>query len=137
MAEGMVTVTGIDGANGLQMLVADLQREARVAPAQARQVVQKGLLNIKTDWRKRWTGFPHAPRLPYAITYDTTVSGEKVEGEVGPDKDKTQGALGNLFEYGSVNNAPIPGGLPALQTEQPKFERAIEDLPFSTDKSWR
>lgn len=136
MADGIVTITGIDGPDGLAMLVADLKREAEIAPAESRKVVQKGCLNIKNDWRKRWTGFPHAPRLPYAISYDTTMTGERVEGEVGPDKDKRQGSLGNLFEYGSVNNAPIPGGAPALQAEQPKFERAMEALAFK-GAAWR
>lgn len=138
MAEGAVQITGIDGPDGLQMLIADFRREAAVAPAEARKVVQKGLLNIKNDWRQRWSGYPHAPRLPYAITYDSKQLGGRIEGEVGPDKDRPQGSLGNLFEYGSIKNAPIPGGAPALRTEQPKFERAMEALAFSTqDKSWR
>ena len=133
---GMVTITGIDGPDGLERLVADLAHEAKVAPVEARKVVQKGCLNIKQDWRKRWSGFPHAPRLPYAIGYDTKQLGGRIDGEVGPDKDKPQGSLGNLFAYGSVNNAPIPGPVPALQTEQPKFEKAMQDLAFR-DPSWR
>src|ERR1700754_2874530 len=120
---GTFTVTGLDGKDGLNTLAAELAETARVAPAEARKVVQKGLLNIKNDWRKRWTGYPHAPRLPYAIGYDSYLKGYETGGEVGPDKDKRQGALGNLFEYGSLNNAPIPGGAPALETERPKFER--------------
>lgn len=133
---GMVQVHGIDGPDGLSMLVADLEREAQIAPAEARKVVQKGCLNIKTDWRGRWSGYPHAPRLPYAIGYDTKQLGGRIEGEVGPDKDKQQGALGNLFEYGSVKNAPIPGGAPALEAEKPKFERAMQDLAFQGQR-WR
>lgn len=133
---GLLQVTGIDGPDGLQMLVADLAREAKIAPAGARKVVQKGCLNVKTDWRRRWSGYPHAPRLPYAVSYDTKQLGGRIEGEVGPDKDKPQGALGNLFEYGSLKNAPIPGGAPALEAEKPKFERAMEALPFAGDR-WR
>lgn len=133
---GLVRVAGIDGPDGLQILAADLAREAKIAPAEARKVVQKGCLNVKTDWRRRWSGFPHAPRLPYAIGYDTKQLGGRIEGEVGPDKDKRQGALGNLFEYGSIKNAPIPGGAPALETERRKFERAMEALPFAGER-WR
>lgn len=132
------TVTGIDGPDGLNALVAELTRAADVAPAEARKVVQRGLFNIKKDWRQRWTGYPHAPRLPYAISYDTKELGGRIEGEVGPDKDKPQGALGNLFEYGSVNNAPIPGGLPALEAERPKYEKALDDLPLNAlGPKWR
>jgi len=125
---GMVTVTGIDGPDGLERLVADLTHEAKVAPAEARKVVQKGCLNIKQDWRKRWSGFPHAPRLPYTIGYDTKQLGGRIDGEVGPDKDKPQGALGNLLEYGSKNNPPHPHIRPAADEEEPKFVAAMEDL---------
>lgn len=136
MAEGMLQISGIDGADGLKALIADLEREARVAPAEARKVVQKGAQNIKTDWRRRWSGHPHAPRLPSAVGYDTRILGPLCEAEIGPDKDKPQGALGNLFEYGSVKNAPIPGGAPALEAERPKFEAAMEGLAFR-GSSWR
>jgi hypothetical protein len=94
----------------------------------ARAVVQRGALNIKRDWQRRWTGHSHAPALPRAVTYDTTASRTAATAEIGPDKNKPQGALGNLFEYGSVNNAPIPGGAPAAAAEQPRFERAAEQL---------
>ena len=77
---GLVQITGIDGPDGLQMLVADLAREAKIAPAEARKVVQRGCLNVKTDWRRRWSGYPHAPRLPYAIGYDTKQLGGRIEG---------------------------------------------------------
>lgn len=106
----------------------DLDAAAAVAPAEVRKVVQRGALNIKTDWRRRWTGLGHAPRLPYAVTYDTRELPGGATAEIGPDKDKPQGALGNLIEYGSVNNAPIPGGAPALAAEGPRFERSLEDL---------
>lgn len=135
---GSFTVTGIDGPNGLQLLAAELAHAAQVAPDEARKIVQKGLLNVKADWRKRWTGHAHAPRLPYSITYDSYLNRQVAGGEVGPDKDKRQGALGNLFEYGSVNNAPIPGGAPAARAEQPRLEKALANLPVTLlGESWR
>jgi len=93
-----------------------------------RGVVQKGALNIKTDWRRAWSGHPHAPALPSAVTYDSKATATSASAEIGPDKHKRQGSLGNLFEYGSVHNAPIPGGAPAVAKELPRFERALEDL---------
>ncbi|MEU8186011.1 hypothetical protein [Micromonospora carbonacea] len=112
----------------LHLLAVDLDEAAAAAPAEVRKVVQKGALNIKTDWRRRWSGHPHARRLPYAVTYDTKETSTGSSAEIGPDKDKPQGALGNLFEFGSVNNAPIPGGIPAAAAEKPRFEKALEDL---------
>lgn len=120
-----VRVTGIDDLN---RLAAELDTAAGVAPEEARKVVAHGAFNIKKDWRQAWTGLAHAPALPYAISYDVRQVGGRVAAEIGPDKDKRQGALGNLIEYGSVNNAPRPGGLPALEREAPRFEKAMEDL---------
>lgn len=134
----MFTVTGLEGPNGLHSLAAELAHAAAVAPAESGKVVAKGAVNIKKDWRKRWTGFPHAPALPYAIGFDLRFHGVESEAEIGPDKDRPQGALGNLLEYGSVKNAPIPGGAPALEAERPKFEKALNDLPvYVLGDRWR
>lgn len=91
------------------------------------KVVTKGALNVKNDWRARWSGLSHAPRLPDAITFDVLFRFSGPEAVIGPDKDRPQGALGNLIEYGSVNNAPRPGGAPALDAEADRFERALGD----------
>lgn len=115
----------IDG--NLNVLVADLQGAPDAVRDQARKVVAKGALNIKKDWQRRWSGYAHAPALPRAITYDM-FPGTHIGAEIGPDKNRRQGALGSLFEYGSPrNNPPIPGGLPALEAERPRFEQAMED----------
>ncbi|WP_432050310.1 hypothetical protein [Verrucosispora sp. NA02020] len=112
----------------LDRWVRTLDSAAEDAIPEARKVVQRGALQIKNDWRQRWSGYKHAPRLPYAVTYDSKETAGGASAEIGPDKNKPQGALGNLFELGSVNNAPIPGGIPALAAEGPRFERALADL---------
>jgi len=113
---------------GADELIEILEKADAEAVAEARQVVAKGLLNIKKAAREAWSGLAHAPSLPRAVTYETDVSGTAAFGEVGPDKAKRQGALGNLLEYGSVNNAPRPALDPALTAEEPRFADALEDL---------
>jgi hypothetical protein len=112
----------------LQKLAADIRAHSRNTPAAAVQVVAKGALNIKADWRKAWAGLAHAPYLPAAITYDTTVRVSSIEAEIGPDKDRRQGALGNIVEFGTSKNGPRPGGAPALAREEPKYVSAVEKL---------
>lgn len=113
---------------GLGELLAALDRaESRSVPAVA-AVVKKGAVNIKEDWQRRWTGLAHAPAVASSVTFDTAYGFSTVEAEIGPDKNLRQGPLGNLLEYGSEHNAPIPGGLPAAKTEAPRFERALGDL---------
>lgn len=113
---------------GLDALVADLGKASTMAPAEVRKVVQKGALNIKTDWRQKWSGHPHAPALAASVTYDTKETGTGATAEIGPDKNIGVGPLGNIYEFGTPRNGPRPGGLPALQTEEPKFLQALEDL---------
>lgn len=100
---------------------------SRSIPA-VRAVVEHGANNIKTDARARISGLAHAPAYPDAISYDVTYGMGSVTGEVGPRKERRQGALGNILEYGTVNNPPIPHLGPALRTEEPKFIDALEAL---------
>jgi hypothetical protein len=113
----------------LAQYAATLDRAAGVIPAEAGKVVTKGAVNIKTGARRRAAGLAHAPAYPHAITFDTvTVTPAAVWTEIGPDKGKRQGALGNILEHGTIKNAPIPHMRPAADEEQPRFERAMEDL---------
>jgi hypothetical protein len=117
-----VTVTGA-------LELADAWDEAAArSDEDLRQVVRKGAVNVKKDWRTAWSGFKHAPDLPDAVTFDEDDEAGNLGAEIGPDKSKSQGALGNLLEFGSVNNAPHPGGQPALDAEEPHFERAAGDV---------
>ena len=98
------------------------------SPAEAAKVVEKGALNIKNAARRRASGIRHAPAYPSSITYDMSEGFRGPEAEIGPDKNRRQGALGNLLEYGSVKNAPRPHMIPAAEAKLPRFERAMEDL---------
>ncbi|WP_045746391.1 hypothetical protein [Actinoplanes rectilineatus] len=109
-------------------LAEHLIRIADAAPADVRQVVAKGCLNIKTDARRRVEGLAHAPHYPRSITYETAQTPTGATGEVGPDKERRQGALGNLIEHGSINNPPKPHMGPAGEAEAPRFARALVDL---------
>lgn len=105
----------------------DFSDGQRDADDEFRKVVNRGALNIKTDWRRRWTGHPHLPHLPNAVTYDVASAGHVHTAEIGPDKGRRQGPLGTIIENGSINNAPIPGGRPAARAEEPHLVRAAAD----------
>jgi hypothetical protein len=112
----------------LERLASDLMAEGLATVVGVRAVVAKGALNVKKDWRQRASGLDHAPRYPFAIGYDVEVLPGLVQAVIGPDKDKTQGALGNLIEFGSAHNPPHNDGGQALQAEDPKFVAAMEAL---------
>lgn len=112
----------------LKRLEYDFAEAVQLAPQESRQAVQKAAQQIKTDAQRRVGGLRHAPAYPRAISYDTRETSTGPEAEIGPDKNRRQGALGNLIEYGSVKNTPRPHMVPAAEAELPRFERAMEDL---------
>lgn len=102
---------------------------ARIIPA-VTPAIKRGAYNIKKDafWRIQSVvaaGRGYARAYPYSIGYDVFTAASRVVAEIGPDKDKTQGALGNLLEFGSSNNPPYPHLMPAATTEIPKTEMAV------------
>jgi hypothetical protein len=117
-----VIVTGLT-----ELLGAFAKAEAEVDD-KTQRVVGFGCNQIKKDWQRRWTGYAHIPHLPRAISYDVDSAAGVITGEVGPDRLKMQGGLGSYIEFGTINNGPIPGGIPSHAAEEPKFERAMGDM---------
>lgn len=109
-----------------EALAADLA----AAPARLAEllppVVSKGALNIKNDWRANASGNAHAPHYPASITYDIEERPDSVSAEIGPDKNKRQGPLGNILEFGTSKNPPHLDGARALAAEAPRFIEACE-----------
>ena len=122
-----MTAIRVDSSDAKQ-LVAQLDKTTSRALDETLAVVKKGAQNIKEDARKRVSGLAHAPAYPSSITYDVWVGFRGPQAEIGPDKSKRQGALGNILEYGTIKNSPIPHLAPALKAEEPRFLKALEDL---------
>lgn len=118
---------GFDGRE-LAYLATSIDKASAVAAEETAKVVSRGALNIKKDAQRRIKGLRHARRYPYAIDYDLYVTGRGAVADVGANKSKRQGALGNLLEYGSTNNPPHPHMRPAAEAEMPNFVKAMEDL---------
>jgi hypothetical protein len=114
----------------LRSLAHDLSEAPARAQRDAVAVVEHGAVNVKTGWRDNaeQTSGRHARLYPSSISYDLGIGAAlagHVEATIGPDKSKPQGPLGNLLEFGSVNNAPTNDGGRALADEAPKFEAAL------------
>lgn len=115
-------------AVGLNELRAVLQGAGDDVVPKGKRVLGRGALNIKKGAQARVRGIKHAPAYPRSIGYDTVWVGALGRAEIGPDKDKRQGALGNILEYGTVKNPPYAHLGPALDYEGPNFERYVGDL---------
>lgn len=115
-----VTVTGITE------LSAALEASPALLAANLRKAVQVTCGKVKTSARSRISGYRHLPAYPYSITYDTKVTPVSIQGEIGPDKALKQGPLGNIVEYGTSKNAPIPHLGPALEENADDFIRGVD-----------
>lgn len=113
---------------GDKEVAAALDKAASRSIKNVTAVVKKGANNIKEDAIKRVSGHPHIPRYPATITYDLTYGLGVIEAQIGPDKDRKTGALGNIIEFGTVKNAPLPHLTPAFREEEPRFIAALEAL---------
>lgn len=105
-------------------LARDLAVAARAPDADVKAAVKRGAVNVKKDARALASGIGHAPAYPYSIGFDLEDNG--FAARIGPDKDRRQGALGNILEFGTSKNGPIPHLNPAMDAEEPRFVRALQ-----------
>lgn len=108
----------------VRRLGADLGRiPAKTVPA-VDAVMRKGANNVKETMRADASGHPTFAHFPRSISYDRKL-GTGIEYEIGPDKDRPQGALGNLLYFGSSKNAPVLDIDHGLTEEAPKLEKHL------------
>lgn len=119
---------------GLDELIRDLEELPAKAPKKFAAVVGQGATNIKRGWQRRWLpriggGRRDMPHVVRGIGYDRVPdTGTHFEAEIGVTSRNPQAPLAHFVEFGSLNNPPNPGGLPALLEEEPHFVNAVLDV---------
>lgn len=119
-----------------------IAHDLMTAPAEVQlasgAIIEHSAHNIKNDWARnaRASSGSYAPAYPSSISYDLTVEGLNPGAEIGPDKAKPQGPLGNILEFGSVNNPPHNDGGRALDEEAPDLEHEIAAVALEA-LGWR
>lgn len=96
-----------------------------VAPMTA--TVTKSAKALQRAMRADASGHAHTPHFPASITTDVKVKVGQIEAEVGPDKGRTQGALGNILYFGTSKNGAVLDLNGPLDAQAPKFQKAVED----------
>lgn len=113
---------------------------AKVA-AGSRAVVQKGALNVKKDFNDSFRESKHFKGAAGSVTFDTKITADGIEAEIGPDKDRHWGTPGpgKSRPAAPIANIAIFGGARGgggsvddpqkhLDAEAPKFEAAMNAL---------
>ena len=81
----------------VMQLAADLEHGGEAISGNVRKAVQVTSIKIKEDAKASVKGRKNIGHAAHAITYDTKESSAGVESEIGYDKSRRAGALGNLI----------------------------------------
>ena len=97
----------------------------RVLP-EVKKSVSRGALNIKNDMARDARSDGSYRHFHRSISYDLVHDG--LAAEIGPDKNRVQGALGNILYFGTSKNAPVLNLGGPLDREAPRFEAALRRI---------
>lgn len=117
----------------LNKLAADLGTVAANAGPKLRSAIEYTSVEVKkgaqqkVGKRKHWR--QAAAAIDYEIKASASIGGSSITSEIGYDKDKPAGKLGNLVEFGAPNspNALTPGDelRTALHEQEADFEKGL------------
>jgi len=126
MADGI----SID-SSPLHELAAALGEVASSAGPYIRDAMERTAIDVKADWRDAASGHRSLRRYPYSIGYDfvglQSFGSTLIRCDIGPDKGKKQGALGNIVEYGSPTSSPHHWGDKALEAHSDQFHDLVTE----------
>jgi hypothetical protein len=124
--------------SALDQLAADLGEVAEHVGPNVRQAITGTSMGVKKAWQEPLKGSPTLPGLAWAVTFDiTTFQGfgtSVIKSEIGFDKDRAQGALGNVSEFGTPTITGRGFGLKALEENQADFERGLDNALKDAEK---
>ncbi|UJP41785.1 hypothetical protein [Cellulomonas palmilytica] len=109
----------------LRVLAVDLTKAAAATTDLVRPVVQRGALNIKRDLQADAAASAHFKGMTSSISYDTEVTRRGVEAEIGPDKKRRGGALGNIAYFGTSRGGGTLDLDGPLAAEEPRLVASL------------
>ena len=119
----------IEDDGQLRRLVMDIAEEMRTVPQEVRKVIAEGAANVRDDLNDQAAASRHFKGMAGSVTYDMKGNAYFSEAEIGPDKGRTGGALGNIFFFGGANGGGGTGDLDgALRREGPRLTSAMGDV---------
>ncbi len=107
---------------GLTELVADLGRISGKAGSEVDAILKKGAQVLKEEYGAQASRSTHFRGMSGSFSYDSTTRLGEYSYEVGPDKDRKGGALGNIAFFGGAN-----GGGGTLDLDKP-FKSESEEI---------
>lgn len=117
----------MSGADDLRAFSADLGRVAGKVVKDVDPVLKKGAQNIKDDLRAGASGSDFKGIIP-SLSYDPVGGVGSLGYEIGPDKARRGGALGNIAYFGTSRGGGTLDLEGPLERERPNLERELDGL---------
>ncbi|MCR6706553.1 MAG: hypothetical protein NVV66_18320 [Cellulomonas sp.] len=118
--------------SSLRRLMADLSRAASQAVDVVEPVLEHGALNIKNGLVEDAEASTHFKGMAGALSYDRVGFASRIGFEIGPDKDRRGGALGNIAYFGTPRGGGTLDLDGPLTAEEPRLvaslAKALEGL---------
>lgn len=122
----------VDDIEGLDALVTDLGKIPNAAYKATSGVLEKGALDLKDQLNANLANSRHFKGASGSVTYDRKISLGSVSFEVGPDKQRRGGALGNIAFFGTSRGGgtvDIDGPVKSVGASVERFlGQAVEGL---------
>lgn len=118
----------MSGADELRAFAADLGKISSKALPETDEVLKKGAQNIKDDLVAEARGSTHFKGMAGSISYDSMYGIGHAKYEIGPDKGRRGGALGNIAYFGTSRGGGTLDLEGPLARESPNLERELDKL---------
>lgn len=109
-------------------LAGNLGKIAGAAVKDVDLVVKKGAQNVKDEMQADARGSVHFKGMAGSISYDSAYSVGAVRYEVGPDKSRRGGALGNIYYFGTSRGGGSGDLEKPIRSEEPRLQSALLEL---------
>lgn len=126
--------------SSLTQLAADLGQVADNAGPFLRSAIE--VTSVKTkkaaqksvgSGNKRWKALPSA--IDYEVTVEAGIGGSSISSDIGYNRGRPAGRLGNVREYGTPRVAPHNDLLNALHENEKDFVHGVEEALKDAERS--
>jgi hypothetical protein len=117
-----------DGTAELRQFAIAVGRIADGAYEDVDGVITKAAVNVKTEMVADVSKSPHFKGMAGSITYEHHNTRGVIRREVGPDKGRRGGALGNIYYFGTSRGGGSGKIEKPLNSEEPRLMSAIQAL---------
>lgn len=91
-------------------------------------VISKGALNVKSEMIADVSASRHFKGMAGSITYEHHNTRGVIRREIGPDKGRRGGSLGNIYYFGTSRGGGTGDIEKPLRTEEPRLLSAMQAL---------